>query len=106
MQDSRALCTLQEELTHHGALPYGELVARIGQPPLSMQMICGNERYFAQIKVLWHDRRAGEVCLSGSIHDGGWRALVPETESRIIAPTGEVRAPAGGFSGPNAWPVP
>jgi len=95
MQDTGAMARLQEELANYAALPYSDLVARISEPPQSMQMICGEERYFAQFKVLWHDRPAGELCVAGSIHDGGWRALVPFMESRIITPTGEVRSPQG-----------
>ncbi len=95
MQNTGAMTQLHEELAHYTALPYKDLVARISEPPLSMQMICGDERYFAEFKVLWHDRPTGELCISGSIHDGGWRALVPFMESRIITPTGEVRAPQG-----------
>ena len=67
MQNTGAMTQLHEELAHYTALPYKDLVARISEPPLSMQMICGDERYFAEFKVLWHDRPTGELCISGSI---------------------------------------
>ena len=75
---------LQAELDAIEQLGYTRLAARIGKVVTSEKPGAAGVKYQLELQIFWDNRPGAEIRLLGSIDDGGIRALMPLTDSRIV----------------------
>ncbi len=89
MHNEEALALLEAELAPLREESYDQLVRRMSAGSLNVERVGpSGAKYQLEIQVHWDDRQGGNVRVSGSIDDGGWRAFVPLTRDFIKAPDG------------------
>jgi len=88
MNNSEAKAILSKELRTFAARPYDELAHLISQTEVKNVKSDSGVDYQIEINVLWDSAPDKDLCIIGSIDDGGWRAFVPLTESLIVKPDG------------------
>ena len=84
MTNVEAIRILDQALQVFRDEPYNDLVNRLGTGPV----VCERRgpdgvNYQIEIDFVWDGRTGGDVLVTGSIDDGGWRAFVPITRSFI-----------------------
>jgi hypothetical protein len=84
MNKEQAIRILDQVLQVFRDGPYKELVSRLGAGTVVYER-CGPDgvNYQIEIEFSWDGRAGGDVLVTGSIDDGGWRAFVPITQSFI-----------------------
>jgi hypothetical protein len=79
---------LSVALRAYRALPYSDLVARIGAVESTTVIGSLDVEYQIEIQFLWDARPQGAIRVWGAIDDGRLRALFPLCDSFILAPDG------------------
>jgi hypothetical protein len=79
---------LTQELNALAARRYDELVVLINQDDVKTLKGPSGITYQIETSVLWDAKPNGNLRIVASIDDGGWRALVPLTDSLIMKPDG------------------
>jgi hypothetical protein len=70
---------------------YETLVRRIDDDVIVHERTGRNATtYQIEIQAVWDGPKGGNVCVIGSIDDGGWRAFAPLTRSFIKGPSGQL----------------
>ena len=88
MDNDEAVRLLEEELATLRGESYESLARRIGADPIVCERIGqGAAAYQIELEVVWDGPKGGNVCVIGSVDDGGWRALAPLTRSFIKGPS-------------------
>jgi hypothetical protein len=77
MNTEEARRVLANHLEHYRALPYDELVRRIGHVETAELSGGSGQRYQLEVQVVWDGPPRGAVRVLGTIDDGGWRAFLP-----------------------------
>jgi hypothetical protein len=77
---------LQCELDAIEQFGYEELRGRIDEVVTLEKTATTGTIYQLELQIFWDDRQAGPIRILGSIDDGGLRALMPHTASRIVSP--------------------
>jgi hypothetical protein len=89
MDNEEALRLLSQELDALRNESYADLARRVGSESREYELLgSGGTRYQVEIQFLWDNRMGGDVLVTGSIDDGGWRAFVPLTRSFIKSAVG------------------
>ena len=87
-QEARGILT--KKLDEYRARSYADLVAMVGELETCEAVGASGADYQIEINVYWDHRPGGDICVSGGIDDGGWRAAFsPLCEDFIMSPDGE-----------------
>jgi hypothetical protein len=86
MNREEARRLLGVELDQLEQLGYERLAARIGEVTTYERPAATGGTYQLELQLFWDGRPNGAIRLLGSIDDGGPRALLPLTDSRIVQP--------------------
>lgn len=84
MNKAEAKSILSKELKAFAARPYNELIQWISQTEVKSVLSESGISYQIEINVLWDSHPEKDLCIIGSIDDGGWRAFLPLTDSLIV----------------------
>lgn len=89
MNESEARYILDEQLARFSDRTHSELAALVEAKQIEAYEVraASGTVYQVEIQFFWDDRRGNTIRVMGCIDDGGVRALVPLTESILIAPT-------------------
>ena len=87
MNTEEARQVLAHHLEQYRALPYAELVRRIGAVETA-EVTGESEQYQLEVAFIWDGPEGGAVRVLGAIDDGGWRAFVPVTADFSVGPDG------------------
>jgi hypothetical protein len=86
MDKKEAVALLEAELDRFQSESHEDLVRRIdGEPVVCERRGGSGVIYQIEIQFFWDDRSGGDVRILGAVDDGGWRAFVPITSSRIVS---------------------
>ena len=96
IQEARRI--LREHLEKYRTLPYNQLKKRVNKQETEEIVTPLGVKYQVEIEVLWVNKSEGNLCVRGTIDDGGWRTFYPLTEELI-------RTPNGYFTNGNGQPV-
>jgi hypothetical protein len=89
MDNEEALRLLERDMDALRNESYVDLARRVDTESREYEpMGSGGARYQVEIQFLWDNRQGGNVLVTGSIDDGGWRAFVPLTRSFIKSTDG------------------
>lgn len=88
MDREEALVLLRRYLDQTESSGYEVLSARISQNEAFEVKGQSGKSYQIELDVLWDHKPNGAILIIGSIDDGGLRAFVPLTESRLLSPPG------------------
>ena len=88
MDSDEAKKLLTQELNSFAVRRYDELVALIKHDDVKILKGPSGITYQIETSVFWDSEPNGNLRIVASIDDGGWRALVPLTESLIMRPDG------------------
>ena len=88
MDNDEATQILAEHMQRLRGLSYAELKRWIDEKVSETKEVTGSSgtQYQLEFEAMWDDRAHGNIRVMGSIDDGGWRAIVPLTDSFIMAP--------------------
>lgn len=83
---------LSERLAEYRRQSYAELARLVAAKQIDTSEIPGpsGASYQLEVQFFWDDQPGGDVRVLGSIDDGGWRAVVPLTQSFIVSPEGKI----------------
>jgi hypothetical protein len=87
-QEARTL--LRRVLAEYRKLPYSELAARVGGEDHQNLVGRSGAQYQLEVQFRWDHEPGDIVMVIGSIDDGGWRAIVPLSESFLVDPQGMI----------------
>ena len=77
-------------LTHHldrmAETGYAALAARVGENEVLEATGASGARYQIEIQIVWDSAPRGALRLLGGVDDGGLRAFVPLSDSRLLPP--------------------
>jgi hypothetical protein len=90
MDKDEARRLLHQQLDLLEAAGYAALRGQIGLLEATEHTGESGRAYQIEIEVFWDHQPDGAIRILGSVDDGGWRAFVPLTESRLVQP-----APSG-----------
>ena len=88
MNEEIAYVLIDMELRRLFELPYSELIKMIGTPEAKQVLGEDGISYQVEIEAFWDIARAEDVRVIVSVDDGGWRALVPLTQTFVMRPDG------------------
>ncbi len=90
MNKSEAHLILSRCLAHYRSRPYVELAALAseGRADTSEVVALGGTRYQLEVEFVWDGKSNADVRVIAAVDDGGFRALLPVTESFILSPDG------------------
>lgn len=86
MNRTQAIAILRRHLDQLEALGYDALSSRVGANDASEDKGETGAPYQIELSVVWDHGPNGAIRIIGSIDDGGLRALVPLTDSRLVQP--------------------
>ena len=89
MDKNEACTVLASELSSWRGKPYAYLAAAVGKSHHVERDGPSGTRYQLQIDIMWDHKANENVRVSGSIDDGGWRALAPLSDSFIVSTDGQ-----------------
>ena len=89
MNNEEARALLAEQLDQMAEAGYAALTTRVGDNDVREVAGASGARYQIEIQIVWDAAPRGAVRLLGGIDDGGLRAFVPLTDSRLLAPPRE-----------------
>lgn len=89
MDNTEAKALLASELRKYRSRSYGELRERIGSQDDFVAAAPSGRQYQIEVDFFWDDRPNGDIRVMGCIDDGGWRAMLPLTDSFILSPNGK-----------------
>ena len=88
MDRAEAKSIVAKELTEIAARPYDDLVLLIDNPDVKRIGGDSGANYQIEFNVFWDSKPIANLRIMASIDDGGWRAILPLTESLIMKPDG------------------
>ena len=86
MNNEEARALLAEQLDRMAGAGYAALTTRVGDNDVRQVAGASGARYQIEIQIVWDAAPRGALRLLGGIDDGGLRAFVPLTDSRLLAP--------------------
>ena len=86
MNKKESLQLLAEELRTYEGKSYFGLVQRIGENLIIERKGLNGASYQIEILTTWDSKPGGAIRVIASIDDGGWRALLPLTDSILKVP--------------------
>lgn len=87
MDKNEALSVLGDFLAGYRGRSYGELTRLIGAEPVTAEVKGqSGSSYQIEVQAFWDSREGGNVRVTGSVDDGGWRAMLPLSADFIKAP--------------------
>jgi hypothetical protein len=89
MDTAEAKIVLASELGKYRLRSYAELRERIGSQDDFTAAASSGKQYQVEVGFLWDGKPENNIRVMGAIDDGGWRAMIPLTESFILSPSGE-----------------
>lgn len=90
MNKEEAKQIIRAELESFRAKPYSELVQMIDAEPITGERTGpSGEGYQIEIQAFWDNKPNGNIRVTGSIDDGGWRAFFPLGDDFIKSPSNE-----------------
>ena len=90
MDHQEASTLLRSVLAEYRKLPYSQLASRVGSEDHRNLTGASGAEYQLEILFRWDHEPGDIVMVMGSIDDGGWRAIVPLSESFLVDPRGAV----------------
>ena len=90
MNRDEAKAILSDQLRSFTARSYSELAALIDKPVDVETAALSGKKYQIEINVFFDSKPGGDLRIIGSIDDGGWRAIVPLTDTLIMKPDGNL----------------
>ena len=89
MNTVEAKSLLENELSRYRKRSYEELLSLVDQPETFERVAPSGTIYQIEMEIFFDDdARKSTLRVSGSIDDGGWRALSPLCDDFLIAPDG------------------
>ena len=88
MDKEKARVVLARALRPYRAKSYAELRGLIGQVDAHEVANPDGTDIQIEIEAFWNIRPDGNICVLGSVDDGGWSAFSPLCDSFIVAPDG------------------
>lgn len=89
MDKAEAKGILAAEIEKLRANSYSELVERLLDSQDTLEVTAASGTWYQiELQAFWDDKPGGNLRVTGSIDDGGWRAYVPLTDDFILAPDG------------------
>lgn len=87
MDKSEARKILREQMARIGSRSYSELAPLVEAGHIELYKIHGENGtvYQAEIQFFWDDQPGNTIRIIGSVDDGGIRAILPLTDSVLIA---------------------
>ncbi len=90
MDKAEAMKLIEEELSIFRSKSYSELKEMIEAEPITKEINSEtNTKYQIKIIAHWDDKSDGDIRVSGSIDDMGWRAYFPLSSDFIMSPEGK-----------------
>jgi hypothetical protein len=87
MDKQEALTLLKNFLDQLVSADYAALSARVGENDALEVTGPSGRQYQIEYDILWDSKPPdGNICIIASVDDGGWRAFVPLTDSRLVSP--------------------
>ena len=86
MNNEEARALLAGQLDRMAEAGYAALTTRVGENEVVEATGTSGARYQMEIQIVWDSTPRGALRLLGGIDDGGLRAFVPLTDSRLLAP--------------------
>lgn len=86
MNRDEALAILRDHLDRLERLSFEALAARVGENDALEVRGGSGTGYQVELTILWDAVPGGAVRILGSVDDGGLRAFVPLSESRLVEP--------------------
>lgn len=86
MNKAEALAILEAKLDEYRGRSYPELRTRLRQDEHVGAVGPSGVEYQIEIQVFWDHKPEGDIRVSGSIDDGGWRAWVPLCRDFLVSP--------------------
>lgn len=91
MDNKEATALLEEELARFRDEDYAKLVSRMSAGSLDYERTApSGKKYQVEVQFFWDGQSGGNVRVTASIDDGGWRAFVPLNRHFIRAPDGSL----------------
>jgi hypothetical protein len=90
MNKDEAKAILSDQLKSFTTRSYSELAAFIDTPVDVEIAGPSGTKYGIEINVFFDSKPGGDLRIIGSIDDGGWRAVVPLSDSLIMKPDGNL----------------
>lgn len=88
MDKNQAKAILQRIVNEYRSKPYDFWKERVGSEPLKREQDAGGVHYQIAVEAHWDDRPDQAIRVLFAIDDGGWRAMLPVTDSFILMPDG------------------
>jgi len=88
MDKEEAKAVLADFLQPFRRRSYDELRQLMGSQTTDEATGPSGVRYQLEAEVVWDNERKGNLRVLGAVDDGGWWAVMPITDSFIIAPDG------------------
>lgn len=88
MDHAEAKSILASELSQFAARDYHDLVSAIKRTEVKNVEGGSGAHYQIEFTLLWDSQPGGDLRIIASIDDGGWRAVLPLTDSVIVKPDG------------------
>jgi hypothetical protein len=87
MDKQEALTLLKNFLDQLVSADYASLSARVGENSAFEVTGPSGRQYQIEYDILWDSKpQNGDICIIAGVDDGGWRAFVPLTDSRLVSP--------------------
>ena len=84
MDKTEARKILAEQLEQYRKRSHSELTQLIDQPETLTVMGVSGTKYGLEFQAFWDDQPGKDVRVTGSIDDGGWRAVSPLSDDFIM----------------------
>jgi hypothetical protein len=88
MNRDEAIVRLHQYLDDLEAIGYSALTRRAGEDQAFEMRSETGTVYQLEVSILWDGKSGGAIRIIGSIDDGGLRAFLPLTDSRLVEPEG------------------
>jgi hypothetical protein len=89
MDRDEAARVLEQQLDHLADAGYTALAGRIGELLVEERRGPSGAAYQLELHIAWDHRPGGAIRVLGGIDDGGWSALLPLSDSRLVEPPQE-----------------
>jgi hypothetical protein len=86
MNEQIAHALIVAELVRLRNLPYSELIELVSDPETKDVVAEDGKSYQLEVEAVWDSKKGGDLRVTVSADDGGWRALIPTTRSFIMHP--------------------
>jgi len=90
VNNAEAREVLARELAGLRSQSFADLKMLLGRPTTRDVRGASGAHYQVELEAFWDSRPGGDLRVIGAVDDGGVRALLPLTDSFIIAPNGRL----------------